>query len=113
MRGVLAALVVALGAAAGAAGAERVASLRLVAQAPLTLHGARFHVKEPVRVVVRMGGTKVTRTVRTSAAGGFTVVIATAASYDPCNADLVATATGGRGDSAVLKLPQRACPPSP
>jgi hypothetical protein len=84
-----------------------------MSSAPLTVHGRGFRAHEKVRVVVALAGAKTVRSVRTTRAGAFTVQFATTVPYDPCNADLVATAAGVRGDSAVLKLPQRACPPSP
>lgn len=89
------------------------ASLRLTSSAPLTVRGRGFRAKEKVRVVVAVSGAKTVRFVRTTRAGVFTVRFTTTVPYDPCNADLVATAAGARGDSALLKLPQRACPPSP
>lgn len=123
MRGGLAILIVALAAGTAAAGAgagamqkralPTKASLRVTSNAPLTLRGRGFRAKEKVRVVVRISGAKTVSFARTTRAGAFTLQFVGTVPYDPCNADFVATAVGVRGDSAVLKLPQRACPPSP
>ena len=101
------------GALAGTAGAQVKPSLRLVANSPLTVRGAGFHAKEKVRVTVAVSSVKQVRVVRTTAAGSFTVEISSTAPYDPCNDTLVVNAAGAIGDQAILKLPQRACPPSP
>jgi hypothetical protein len=113
VRGVLAAVLVAAVLAGGAAGAQTRATLRVVALSPVAVHGAGFHAGERVHVWVTLGGTNSVRVVRTTAAGAFTATFAAAPAYDPCNALLIARATGALGDAAVLKLPERACPASP
>jgi len=101
------------GALAGTAGAQVKPTLRLLAKSPLTVRGVGFHAKEKVRVTVDVSSVNRVRVVRTTAAGAFTVEISNVLSYDPCNDTLVVKAAGAIGDKAVLKLPQRACPPSP
>jgi hypothetical protein len=110
-KGVLAILVA--GALAGAAGAQIKPTLRLLANSPLTVRGNGFHAKEKVRVTVNVGSVKQVRVVRATAAGVFTVELSNMAPYDRCNDPLLVRAAGTIGDTAVLKLPQRACPPSP
>lgn len=80
---------------------------------PLTVRGNGFHAKEKVRVTVNVGSVKQVRVVRATAAGVFTVELSNMAPYDRCNDALLVRAAGTIGDTAVLKLPQRACPPSP
>jgi hypothetical protein len=96
-----------VGCAAGYGATARTASLRLVAH---TVRGTHFFRHERVRVTFTTD-TRTTRIVRTSALGSFETGLPTA--YDPCSTSLTITAAGVRGDTAVLKLPQRACPPPP
>jgi hypothetical protein len=106
-------IVLVAGALAGTAAAQTKPTLRLLAQSPLTVRGVGFHAKEKVRVTVAVSSVKRVRVVRTTAAGAFTVEISNVTPYDPCNDTLRVNAAGAIGDTAVLKLPQRACPPSP
>jgi len=75
-----------------------------------TVRGAHFAPRETVRVTILGPAPRTQRRIRTSATGTFTVQLPT---YDPCNMSLTVLAAGARGDAAQLKLPQRACPPSP
>jgi hypothetical protein len=102
-----------VGALAGTVGAQIKPSLRLLVKSPLTVHGVGFHAKEKVRVTVSVASVKRVRVVRTTTAGAFTVEISNVGPYDPCNDPLLVIAAGANGDNAALKLPQRACPPSP
>jgi hypothetical protein len=92
--------------AAGSATTTRTPALRVSAQ---TVHGRQFYRHEKVRVAFASDVRVVVR-VRTSATGSFDTPLPTA--YDPCNGPLLITALGARGDTARLKLPQRACPPA-
>ncbi len=87
-------------------------SLRLVSMGPLTVHGAHFKARETVRLTLRSTDMKRARVLRSSLAGSFTVVY-TSRIVDPCLETVRITAVGARGSDAVLKLPQRACPPAP
>lgn len=84
------------------------ASLRVVGD---TVRGTHFAPHELVRVTFLGPAPRIQRRVRTTAKGAFTTSLPTA--YDPCNESLTITARGATGDDARLKLPQRACPPSP
>ena len=97
------ALAAALGSTASSAGTAR-PSLRLVGD---TVRGVHFVPHERVRVTF-MGSERVVRRLRTSSAGTFSTA---EPQYDPCVESLVILAVGASGDSARLKLPQRACPP--
>jgi hypothetical protein len=105
----VAALAIAL-VAAGLAQAQpaRKPILRLVDTAPLTVRGLYFEHGERVRVQVR-GALTLTRRVRTSARGAFTVVFK-AADLSGCDA-FVVTARGTKGDQAYLKLAPMECNP--
>jgi hypothetical protein len=72
-----------------------------------TVHGAHFARRELVRVTFLGPAPRRQRQVKTNARGRFTVQAPT---VDPCVESLAVTAVGARGDSARLKLPQRACP---
>jgi hypothetical protein len=111
-KGVLACLIaVGLLAAVDAEAAGPKPTLRLVTTAPVTLQGSGFRTGERVRVTVATDTAKRIAATRTTSTGSFAVRIAAPLPYDPCTSSLVATAVGARGDSATLKLPQRACPP--
>jgi hypothetical protein len=92
--------------AAGSATPARTPALRVSAQ---TVQGRQFYRHEKVRVAFS-GYVQAIVRVRTSATGSFDAPLPTA--YDPCNGPLLITALGARGDTARLKLPQRACPPA-
>ena len=55
------------------------------------------------------GAVDSVRRVRATPAGSFAAAVPP---YDPCTGPLTIVATGARGDSARLKLPQRACSPA-
>jgi hypothetical protein len=90
---------------AGAATTTRKPALRVVGQ---TVQGRSFQHREAVRLKFA-GQFELQRRVRTTAIGTFSSPLPQ--TYDPCNGSLIITAAGVRGDDAVLKLPQRACPP--
>jgi hypothetical protein len=71
------------------------------------VHGAHFASGEMVRVTIVRAGEGTTRRMRASASGTF----ATPLVPDKCLGTLV-LARGSTGDSARLKLPQRACAPA-
>jgi hypothetical protein len=81
--------------------------LRLTSMSPVRVAGTRFVHGERVRVRY---GTSL-RVVRASPAGSFVAQFTVSA--DPCNGPVLITAVGTRGDTAAIKLPERACPPSP
>jgi hypothetical protein len=103
------ALVVALPAVA----AESRPALRLVSSQPLVVQGVHFRAHERIRVTAYVEVVKHARVVRATAAGRFKASFDLATPLDPCLESLRVTAVGARGSEAVLKLPQRACPPSP
>jgi hypothetical protein len=112
-RGVLAVLVVLGVLAAAAQGARPRPALRLLAKSPVTLRGTSFHARERVRVTAIAEGAKRVVSTRATKGGSFTAQLPAAMPYDPCLGALTVTAVGRSGDSATLKLPQRACPPQP
>ena len=73
-----------------------------------SVHGSHFAARERVVVRARAGSQTTTRRISTSASGRF---VAQLSSFDPCLGPLLVTARGATGDSASLKLPQRACAP--
>lgn len=73
-----------------------------------SVHGSHFVARERVVVRARAAGRTTTRRVSTSATGRFVTQLP---AVDPCLGPLLVTARGASGDSASLKLPQRACPP--
>jgi hypothetical protein len=88
-------------------------ALRLVTTQPLTVRGVHFKSHERVRVTDHDGTAKRAKVVRASATGTFKVTFAMPMAIDPCLESVRVTAAGARGSDAMLKLPQRACPPSP
>lgn len=88
-------------------------ALRLVANEPLTVRGVHFKTHERVRVTAYVDATKRSKWIRSTALGTFKLSFDVPMAFDPCVESLRITAVGGRGSDAVLKLPQRACPPAP
>jgi hypothetical protein len=88
-------------------------TLRLVSNEPLVVRGTHFRAHERVVVTVRLDAAKRSKRIRSTALGTFRVSFDTPMAFDPCVESLRVSAVGGRGSDAVLKLPQRACPPAP
>jgi hypothetical protein len=88
-------------------------ALRLVSNEPLTIRGAHFKAHERVRVTTHVDAAKRSKLVRSTTIGTFKVTFDVPMAFDPCVESLRVTAVGARGSDAVLKLPQRACPPAP
>jgi hypothetical protein len=102
----------ALALAVPAFAAGPIAALRLVTTQPLVVRGVHFKGHERVRVTEHMGTDKSSKLVRASAAGTFKVTFAAPMAIDPCLESVRVSAVGARGSDALLKLPQRACPPA-
>ena len=90
---------------AGSTTTTRAPALRLVGH---VVQGRSFHPRETVRLTFG-GQFELMRRVRTTAVGRFAAAMPQ--TYDPCNGALTITASSPRGEQAVLKLPQRLCPP--
>lgn len=103
----------ALGLAVPAVAAGPVPALRLITTQPLTVRGVHFKSHERVRVTQHVDTSKRTKLVRATVTGTFKVTFAVPTAIDPCLESVRVTAVGARGSEAALKLPQRACPPSP
>jgi hypothetical protein len=103
----------ALSLAVPAVAAGPVPALRLVTAQPLTVRGVHFKPHERVRVTSHLDTSKRTKLVNATSAGTFKVRFAVPMAIDPCLESVRVTAVGARGSEAALKLPQRACPPSP
>jgi len=88
-------------------------ALRMVTTQPLTVRGVHFKSHERVRVTQHLDATTRSKVVRATATGTFRVTFAVPMAIDPCLESVRVTAVGARGSEAVLKLPQRACPPAP
>jgi hypothetical protein len=88
-------------------------ALRLLSNQPLTVRGAHFKAHERVRVTAYADAAKRSKLVRSTTIGTFKVSFDVPMAFDPCVESLRVTAVGARGSDAVLKLPQRACPPAP
>jgi hypothetical protein len=87
--------------------------LRLVSTQPLTVKGTHFKSHERVRVTASGEMTKRSKLVRASTTGTFKVSFSSGPTIDPCVESVRISAVGARGSDALMKLPQRACPPSP
>lgn len=85
------------------------AALRLAKRDPIVFGGSAFKAGERVTITAETSARKVTKVVRASRAGTFTVTFATLR-YKHC--DLEARATGGGGSRAVFKVPEAMCPVS-
>lgn len=103
----------ALALAGPAVAAAPAPALRLVTDQPLSVRGVHFKSHERVRVTQHVEAVTRSKVVRATAKGTFKVTFAVPVAIDPCLESVRVTAVGGRGSEAVLKLPQRACPPSP
>jgi hypothetical protein len=77
------------------------------------VRGTHFKPREKVRVTARFDTVRRSQLVRSTAAGTFKVSFDAPLAFDPCVDRIRVTAVGGRGSDALLKLPQRACPPAP
>jgi len=75
-----------------------------------SVHGSHFAPGELVRLSVSGPAPRAQRRVRVGPTGRFATALP--AAQDPCRSPLVVVARGASGDSARLKLPQRACPPA-
>jgi len=95
-----------LAAAAGSAAPARAPSLSVDSHG---IYGRNFHRHERVRLTLVLQIREV-RQVRTTGTGAFVTPLP--AAYDPCTEALSIIAVGAQGDSARIKLPQRACPPA-
>src|SRR5262245_37288702 len=93
----------------GAAGAAT-PSLRFLDLTPATVRGTGFVPGEQVKLTLRAGTDKRTRTARASAGGAFVVDFGRLREQDRCSGFLAVTAVGARGDHATYKLPAMACP---
>jgi hypothetical protein len=78
----------------------------------LVVRGRRFAHRERVRVTFRTGRQTLTRTVRATPTGTFSLTSPATLAYDPCSTTLVVAAAGTSGDSAQVRRPQRLCAPS-
>src|SRR3954470_22247987 len=97
------------GAAAAAVGSTP-ARTPTLGVTPQGIHGRHFYPRERVRMTLILQ-IRETRQVRTSATGSFDLPLP--AAYDRCTEALTIIAVGARGDSARIKVPQRAaCPPA-
>jgi hypothetical protein len=85
------------------------ARLSLVDRQPLTIRGLAFKPYEKTRVVV-VAQTRTAKTVRATKSGRFTVRFRTVAV--PRCGGVFATARGGAGSFARLKIPLPACLPA-
>jgi hypothetical protein len=75
-----------------------------------SVHGSHFAPRELVRLSFSGPAPRAQRRVRVGATGRFATALP--AAQDPCLSRLVVVARGASGDSARLKVPQRACPPA-
>jgi len=104
-----AATTLALTLVAGAAASIR-PSVRFTALIPVKVQGSHFISSERVLVTVHAGKTTLARSVLASQSGGFLINFGVIPARDRCSGSVSITATGRRGDQAVFKLPQMACP---
>jgi hypothetical protein len=104
----LTALALMAAALAASAHAASTATLQVVRERPLVVSGARFKPNEAVRVTVRTPSRTLTRDMRASPRGGFTLAFR-GVKFDFCAA-LSIVARGRSTGTVRAKLPQRACP---
>jgi hypothetical protein len=95
--------------AAGAANAAT-PSLRFLDLAPVKVRGTSFAPREQVKLTLRAGTDKRTRTVRATAVGAFVADFGRLREQDRCSGLVAVTAVGTRSDRAFYKLPSMACP---
>jgi hypothetical protein len=74
-----------------------------------SVHGSHFASRELVRITLVGPAPRIQRRVRTNAHGAFNAALP---AHDECLGPLLVVARGSSGDTARLKLPQRACPPA-
>jgi hypothetical protein len=96
--------------AARGAGSGSQPMLRLVTKHPLVIRGLAFKHRERVSVTTSVNDTQRVARLRAGNTGSFTATFANV-TYDPCSSELFVRAAGARGSTAVLKVPQRECPP--
>ena len=94
----------------GIAGPASPPALRVVRDAPLTLHGSGFRPHEAVTVTVRMGATKLARQTRAGAGGSFTVRWSSQR-LRACSLPLVLRARGARTGVVDADVGHRDCAP--
>jgi hypothetical protein len=85
-------------------------TVRFASLVPVSVRGAHFVPGEHVRVTLLAGKTRKARTATATARGVFTLAFGTIAHEDRCSGSMSLVALGARGDRAVYKLPQLACP---
>jgi hypothetical protein len=104
-----AAVALALAVPAGAVNARK-PSLTLLGLEPAKLRGTHFKAGEKVGISLEAEQTRILRTVRVSAQGGFTVVLGSLTLGDRCRSGAVLVASGTFGDRTLVKLPRTGCP---
>jgi hypothetical protein len=106
----LAAVAATIALASTAAAGAAAPSLRFLDLTPAKVRGTSFMPREKVKLTLRAGTDRRTRTVRATAAGSFTADFGRLRERDRCSGLLAVTAVGARGDRASYKLPSTACP---
>lgn len=96
--------------AAATAAASTHPALTVVRRAPLTIGGAGFGAREPLRVTATAGDTTWRTAVLAGARGGF-VVSWPAARWEPCSTPLLLVARGPKSGTVTRKLPLEECAP--
>jgi hypothetical protein len=96
------------GAAVAAGGATPARTTPTISVTSHSIQGRHFYRRERVRLTF-LFQIREARQVRTTASGSFDTPLP--AAYDPCTEALTISAVGVQGDTARLKLPQRACAP--
>jgi hypothetical protein len=84
-------------------------TLRITRLEPLIVKRVRFQPRERVRVAGFVNQTNVAITVRSNAAGTFTIDLGNDVHLEGCSAGAFLKAVGSRGTVAILKIPPRAC----
>jgi hypothetical protein len=98
-------------AASSALAVAQAPSLRLASSTPVKIRGIHFAAAEHVRLRIHTTSGTTSRQLIASSRGSFVAGLANL-SYDPCTSSLTIRARGSAGSLAVLKLPQRQCPPA-
>jgi len=87
------------------------ASVRFTGLRPaVTVRGAHFAPSEDVRVTLRAGAAKRTRTAHTTEAGNFTLDLGAIRKADRCSGAVAVFAVGESGARATFRLPPMDCP---
>ena len=95
-----------------ALGSTAAPTVRLLSLSPLEVTGSHFSALERVKVTAPFLTRQVTRTVRASANGTFTVSFSDSLTLDRCSSSAFVRVVRTNGLVVMVRLPSRMCPPA-